>query len=177
MIQKVSTGQEFESLVSLKELKGISHLSILIFVSLDHICIRKGRKLNIKKCSTLCVEISSQPLHNFLYGDAPANDGKSYPEIGLWNKEHHGEFDDALDAYLPLDKNDRKTFKNMLTTVKITSLDDLKRQIGKIANSSIALANRCYSEKRIISKDEALRQVAMSVYLLKAIVESTKKQN
>lgn len=32
----------------------------------------------------------------------------------------------------------------------------------------------CYSEKRIITKEEDLRQVAMSVSLLKAIIASTK---
>jgi hypothetical protein len=117
----------------------------------------------------------SQPLHNFPYGDEPASNGKSYPEIGLWNKEHHGEFDDALDSYLPLDKKDRKTLRSLIHPVKVASTDDLKKEIAKVANSSIALANKCYSEKRIITKDEALRQVAMSVSLLKAIVESTKK--
>lgn len=63
----------------------------------------------------------------------------------------------------------------MIKSIQITSLDDLKMELAKIANSSIALANKCYYEKRIITKDEALRQVAMSVALLKGIIESTKK--
>jgi hypothetical protein len=117
----------------------------------------------------------SQPLHNFPYGDEPASDGKAYPEAGLWNKKHHMEFDDALDSYLPLDKKDRKTFRSLINPVRVTSTDDLKKEIAKVANSSIALANKCYFEKRIITRDEALRQVAMSVSLLKAIIESTKR--
>ena len=116
----------------------------------------------------------SQPLHNFPYGDEPASDGKSYPEIGLWAKEHHGEFDDALDPFLPLDEKTRKTFKNLIHSVKVASTDDLKKEISKVANSSIALANKCYSEKRIITKNEALRQVALSVSLLKGIIGNTK---
>lgn len=116
----------------------------------------------------------SQPLHNFPYGEEPAGDGKSYPEIGVWNKEHHGEFDMALDSYLPLDEKTRKTFRSLIHPIKITSLDDLKKEISKIANSSIVLANKCYSEKREITKDEALKQVAMSVSLLKAIIETKK---
>lgn len=117
----------------------------------------------------------SQPLHNFPYEDKPASDGKAYPEIGFWATENHWEFDMALDSYLPLDRKTRKVFQTMITQVKITSINDLKKEISKIANSSIALANKCYSEKRVITKNEALRQVAMSVSLLKAIIESTKK--
>jgi hypothetical protein len=62
----------------------------------------------------------------------------------------------------------------MVTPIQIKSIDDLKREISKIANSSIGLANKCYAQKRIITEDEALKQVAMSVSLLKAIIDSTK---
>lgn len=117
----------------------------------------------------------SQPLHNFPYGSEPASDGKSYPEVGAWAKEHHIEFDDILESILPLPDKREEVFQAMITPVQITSIDDLKREISKIANSSIALANKCYSEKRIITQDEALKQVAMSVSLLKAIIVSTKK--
>ena len=53
--------------------------------------------------------------------------------------------------------------------------EDLAIEIAKIANNSIHLANRCYSENRIPTKDEALRQIAMSVSLLRAIIKSTNK--
>jgi len=117
----------------------------------------------------------SQPLHNFPYASEPASDGKSYPEIGLWAKEHHWQFDSVLDSYLPLEGKDKETFQTLITPIEIMSVDDLKREISNIANSSIRLANKCYSEKRIITKDEALRQIAMSVSLLRAIIKSTNK--
>lgn len=117
----------------------------------------------------------SQPLHNYPYGSEPASDGKSYPEVGAWAKEHHWEFDDILESILPLDEKREKSFQAMTTTIQVKSTDDLKKEIAKIANSSIALANRCYSQKRIITQDEALKQVSMSVSLLKAIIDSTNK--
>ena len=59
--------------------------------------------------------------------------------------------------------------------ITINTIDDLKAEISKVANSAISLADKCYSQKRIISEDEALKQVAMSVSLLKAIMKSTKQ--
>jgi hypothetical protein len=117
----------------------------------------------------------SQPLHNFPYGSEPASDGKAYPEIGFWAKECHWQFDSVLDSYLPLQGKDKEIFQTLITPIQIMSVDDLKREISKIANNSIGLANRCYSENRILTKDEALRQVAMSVSLLRAIIKNTYK--
>jgi len=117
----------------------------------------------------------SQPLHNFPYASDPASDGKSYPEIGFWAKEHHPQFDSVLDPYLPLGGQEKENFQTLVTSVQITSIDDLKREISKIANGSILLANKCYSENRILTKDEALRQIAMSVSLLRGIIKSTNK--
>jgi hypothetical protein len=117
----------------------------------------------------------SQPLHNFPYASEPASDGKAYPEIGFWAKEHHWQFDSVLDSYLPLQGKDKEIFQTLITPIQIMSVDDLKREISKIANSSIGLGNRCYSENRILTKDEALRQVAMSVSLLRAIIKNTYK--
>ncbi|MEM5800982.1 MAG: hypothetical protein QXD54_05430, partial [Candidatus Aenigmatarchaeota archaeon] len=68
----------------------------------------------------------SQPLHNFPYKDLPASDGKPYPEIGFWAEKNHWEFDTVLDPYLPLDKKTRKIFENMITSIKIHSIEDLK---------------------------------------------------
>jgi len=118
----------------------------------------------------------SMPLHNFPHGTTPASDGKSYSEVGNWAKENHGKFDSALDSSLPLKGEKREAFRNMVTPVQITSVDDIKAEICKVANASIALANKCYSEKRNMTKDEALRQVALSVSLLKGIIESTRKK-
>lgn len=116
----------------------------------------------------------SQPLHNYPYDNEPASDGKVYGELGTWAKEKHREFDDILEADFPLDTKTEKTFDSWIVVPTIKSLDDLKREISKVANASIALANRCYKENRIITKDEALRQMAKSVSLLKAIINSTK---
>jgi hypothetical protein len=116
----------------------------------------------------------SQPLHNFPYGSAPASDGKVYSEIGTWAKENHGAFDNILESSLPLDHKTEKRFDSWVAVPSIKSLDDLKREISKVANHSIALANRCYSERRIIKREEALKQVAQSVSLLRAIIASTK---
>jgi hypothetical protein len=117
----------------------------------------------------------SQPLHNFPYGDQPASDGKSYPEVGGWSKEKHGVFDSAIDHYLPLNGEKKEAFQNMVTAIQISSVDDLKAEICKVSNASISLANRCYAERRNMTKDEALKQLALSVSLLKGIIESTRR--
>ena len=119
----------------------------------------------------------SQPLHNYPYGNEPASDGKIYMEVGTWAKENHRAFDDILESSLPLDQKTDRTFDSWIGTISIKSVDDLKREISKVANHSIALANKCYSERRIITKEEALKQVAKSVSLLKAIIASTKSND
>lgn len=115
----------------------------------------------------------SNPLHNFPYESEPASNGKAYPEIGSWANGNHDAFDLVLDPYLPLNKREEKFFRSALVHEKIDSISDLKEQIAIIANSSIALANRCYLKKRNMTRDEALKQVALSVSLLKAVITST----
>lgn len=114
----------------------------------------------------------SQPLHNFPYGKKVASDGKIYLEEGKWNKENHKEFDFILDPYLPLRGEKLSKFKNMIKQIKINSTEDLKKEISEIANSSISLARKCYSEKRILTVDEALSQISKSVSLISAIIKS-----
>ena len=116
----------------------------------------------------------SQPLHNFPYGNEPASDGKVYEEIGTWAKDNHRAFEDILESSLPLDQKTEEIFDTWINAPTIKSSDDLKKEIAKVANHSIALANQCYAEKRIITKEEALKQIAKSVSLLKAIIASTK---
>jgi hypothetical protein len=96
----------------------------------------------------------SQPLHNYPYGSDPASDGRIYEEIGTWAKENHKAFDDILDSSLPLDQKTEKTLDTLVDAPSIKFLDDLKKEISKVANHFIALANKCYSEGRIITKDE-----------------------
>jgi hypothetical protein len=117
----------------------------------------------------------SQPLHNYPYADNPASDGKPYPEIGFWAKKYHQQFDTVLDPYLPLTGEEEQSFRSMITPIKIVSVDDLKKEISRIANTTISLANRCYAEMRPPAQDEALRQMAMSVSLLRAIMKSTSR--
>jgi len=112
----------------------------------------------------------SQPLHNFPSGSLPAADGRPYPEAGLWAKKAHHDFDAALDPYLPLREEQDKAMGVTAVPPEIASADDLKREISKIANASLALANACYAERRGLTKEEALTQVSMSIALLKAIM-------
>lgn len=115
----------------------------------------------------------SMPLHNFPHGKDPASDGQVYPEVGIWAKNNHARFDEALDSWLPLKPAKRQQFNALLTPVTLTTAAQLPDEVAKIANKSIALANKCYSEGRVMTKDEAMAQTAMSVSLLKAMVEST----
>jgi hypothetical protein len=118
----------------------------------------------------------SQPLHNFPYGSDPAGDGKSYPEAGSWAKRMHSDFDTALDPYIPLSGVEADHFSAMVKPPPVRSADDLKKEISKIANAAISLADACYSAKRVISREEALKQTAMSVSLLKAIMENRRNR-
>lgn len=116
----------------------------------------------------------SQPLHNFPHGNEPASDGHIYSDVGIWAKNNHRAFDNILELSFPLDKNTEKKFNSWISVPSITSPNDLKREISKVANHSITLANKCYSENRIMSKEEALRQLAMSASLVMAIIASAK---
>lgn len=118
----------------------------------------------------------SHPLHNFPYGAEPAGDGKPYPEQGSWATGMHQDFDTALDPYIPLSGEEAGRFAAMVRPPAIPSSDDLKNEIAKVANSAISLADTCYTGKRMMSRDEALKQAAMSVSLLKAIAESTRSR-
>lgn len=118
----------------------------------------------------------SMPLHNFPHGKDPASDGQVYADVGTWAKDNHAKFDEALDSWLPLKPAKRQQFKALLTPVAISSEAQLKAEVAKIANKSITLANKCYSEQRKMTKEEALAQAALSVSLLKAIVDSTEPQ-
>jgi len=115
----------------------------------------------------------SQPLHNYPRGTNPAGNGKIYPEIGAWSLERHREFDKILDDHLPPDGEMDKLVNSATYEVNIESVDDLKREIARIANSAIKLANQCYAGKRSMTKEEAIRQIAMSISLLKSVMAAT----
>ncbi|MEI6155051.1 MAG: S1/P1 nuclease [Deltaproteobacteria bacterium] len=113
----------------------------------------------------------SQPLHNYPYKQQPAADGKIYESHGIWSADKHSEFDSALDAAYPLSKEDTDYLLKKINTINIKNSDDMSREVANIANSSIALANTCFKEKRGMSRREALDRVAMSVSLLKAVLK------
>ena len=115
----------------------------------------------------------SQPLHNFPHGNEPAADGRIYSDEGLWAKNAHFEFDAALDAYLPADRELRRQIYAIIRPPVILSDDDLKREVAGIANRAIALAGACYREKRPLTKAEAVEQVSRSISLLMAVMKET----
>lgn len=108
----------------------------------------------------------SQPLHNYPHGNQRAADGKAYAEAGLWAKENHAAFDNRYDALLPR--------LGPVAAIRIDSEDDLMREVARMANAAIVLADRCYRDgRRAMTDEEAASQVAQSVSLLKAVLEST----
>lgn len=119
----------------------------------------------------------SQPLHNCPRGTLPAADGRIYPGIGAWSRDHHGAFDRSLDACLPPDRATEAMVDREIRRLVVSSADDLKKEISRIANSSIELAARCHAENRQMTKEEALRQVAMSISLLRAVVDGMKGEH
>lgn len=114
----------------------------------------------------------SQPLHNFPYGDNPASDGKIYFDEGNFNKEYHIKFDEAFDVYIGSSHTEEKINKT-IKEIAISNSDDLKKEISKIANSAIKIANQCYKEKRMPNEEELIEQISWSVSLLKAVIKST----
>lgn len=115
----------------------------------------------------------SQPLHNYPHGQSLASDGQKYPEQGQWSAHRHQHFDNVLNRRLNLEADGERQFQARLITITVTSEADLKKEIARIANRAITLANTCYAEQRDLTEDEAFRQVALSVSLLKGIMEGT----
>ncbi len=118
----------------------------------------------------------SQPLHNFPYGSEKAGDGEVYEVIGTWAEKAHKNFDEALDCFSNAPPEKRKVLKSLIQPITINSPEDLEREVCKIANSSISLARTCYlDKKRPMKPEEAMKQVAMSISLLKAIIADAKR--
>jgi hypothetical protein len=63
----------------------------------------------------------------------------------------------------------------MITSLKIASVNDLKREICRVAMSCIALARSCNTFGRVMTMDEALKWAATSVSLLKAVMTKVGK--
>lgn len=116
----------------------------------------------------------SNPLHNFPFYGKPAGDGNFYPEEGKFNKENHEKFDKAFTLYYHLNpKEVEQKINSKIEVIKINSVEDLKREILKIANSAKEIALRCFKENRIPTQEEVLKQVSFSISLLKSLYNST----
>lgn len=97
----------------------------------------------------------SQPLHNISFDE--------------YNMKYHraidGVVNDEILDNLPQIK---------LYPVTLNSEADMAREIARIANLAIALANRLEKENRMITKEEAYRQISHSASLLRAILTYAK---
>ena len=99
----------------------------------------------------------SMPLHNI--------------EFNEFNKKYHMEMDGIIDKEILGNVSKIKINKITLKTEK-----DLAREIARIAKISMELGFRLEAENRMISKEEAYRQVGYSASLLKAILEYVDSQ-
>ncbi len=114
----------------------------------------------------------SQPLHNFPHGDNPASDGKIYPKEANFNAQNHVKFDEAFTFYFASDKEVDSKINARIKQIKISSIEDLKKEISIIANSAIEIARKCYKENRMLQEDEVINQIALSISLLRALIIS-----
>lgn len=94
----------------------------------------------------------SMPLHNILYND--------------YNKKYHMEMDGIIEHGIMDNLSKIKIEKIVIKNEK-----DLVKEIVRIANISKDLAFRLEDENRMITEEEAYRQVSYSASLLKAILE------
>jgi hypothetical protein len=94
----------------------------------------------------------SQPLHNI--------------EHSPFNQRHHREIDGIVNDEV-LDNLD----KIKIYPISITSERDLAKEIASIANLSLALGYKLEDENRILTREEAYRQLSRSASLIKAILQ------
>jgi hypothetical protein len=92
------------------------------------------------------------PLHNTLYNE--------------YNRKHHTATDGIIEdeALGNLSKID-------IYPIEIQSEEDLSREVARIANMSLKLGYQLEKEGRMLSKEEAYRQVSHSASLLRGILE------
>jgi hypothetical protein len=99
----------------------------------------------------------SMPLHNIAFTP--------------YNKKFHSKSDGIID-YEILNNLDKIQIKK----IKIRTEDDLINEIVRIANISAELGYRLERENRLMTKEEAYRQVGYSASLLKGILEYVDSQ-
>jgi pentose-5-phosphate-3-epimerase len=98
----------------------------------------------------------SQPLHN--------------TEYNLFNETHHKEVDGTVNDEVLENLANIKIY-----SIKITSEADLAHEISRVANLSVVLGYRLEDENRLLTKNEAYRQLGHSASLLKAVFEYARK--
>ncbi len=98
----------------------------------------------------------SMPLHNTLYNS--------------FNRQHHASMDGIVEDEV---LNHLEQIK--IYSIKITSEDDLVKEIARIANLSMKLGYQLEAEDRPLTKEEAYTQLGHSASLLKAILDYTQQ--
>ncbi len=93
----------------------------------------------------------SQPLHNTLYN--------------AYNKKNHITTDGIIN-----DEVLENLSKIKIYPIEINSERDLVSQIARIANLSLKLGYKIESENRLITKNEAYKQIGHSASLIKALL-------
>ena len=97
----------------------------------------------------------SQPLHNIVYDE--------------FNKKYHVSIDGIINDEVLDNPSEIKNYP-----ITIRSEADMAREIARIANLAIALANRLEEENRMITKKEAYGQISHSASLFRAILAYAK---
>lgn len=135
------------------------HLYGAIIASLrDYIKDKKGGKYaeyHLAFCAHYVGDLS-QPLHNTAYD--------------TFNWLHHKEIDGIINDEV-LDNLDRIK----IYPIKIESEEDLVKEIAKIADVAKNLGYKLEEENRLLTKNEAYRQISRSASLFRAILDYVSK--
>jgi hypothetical protein len=94
----------------------------------------------------------SQPLHSILYSD--------------YNKRNHTKTDGVINGGI---LNNLEAIK--LYAIEIQTEEELAKEIARIANLSMALGYKLEDEGRLLSREEAYRQVSHSASLFQAVLK------
>lgn len=94
----------------------------------------------------------SQPLHNTVYD--------------VFNEKNHLVFDGIVNDEI-LETSDRIK----MYPIKITSEEELAKEIARIANLSLQLGYKLQKENRLLTKEEAYEQLGHGASLFKSILE------
>ena len=83
---------------------------------------------------------------------------------------HHKEIDGIINDEV-LDNLD----KIKIYPIKIESEEDLAKEVAKIANDAKELGYKLEEENRLLTKEEAYRQISKSASLFRAILDYVEK--